>query len=77
MCARRGYSGDAEPGPEENLPLSADGRGSNGNPLFPNPSVQAPLRTHQERQVSQQATPKCSVLLYHDISYYLRFLKEA
>lgn len=48
----RGYHGDAEPGSEENLPLPADGRGPDGNPVFSNPTVQAPLRAHKERQVS-------------------------
>lgn len=39
----RSHYGDAEFGAEENLPLPSDGSGADGYPLFPNPTIQAPL----------------------------------
>ena len=45
----RGDPGDADPGEPEDLPVSADGGGSARDPLLSDPTVQTPLRTHQER----------------------------
>lgn len=43
VSLNRGHYGDAESGAEENLPFPSDGSGADGYPLFPNPTIQAPL----------------------------------
>lgn len=48
-CAAR----DADAGGEEDLSVPADGGHAVGHPVLPDTSVQTPLRTHQERQVSR------------------------
>lgn len=45
-------AGDADAGGEEDLSVPADGGHAVGHPVLPDPTVQTPLRAHQERQVS-------------------------
>lgn len=48
-CAAR----DADAGGEEDLSVPADGGHAAGHPVLPDTTVQTPVRTHQERQVSR------------------------
>lgn len=45
-------AGDADAGGEEDLPVPADGGHAVSRAVLPDTTVQTPLRTHQERQVS-------------------------
>lgn len=61
LFLHRCAAGDADAGGEEDLSLPADGGHTAGHLVLPDTTVQTPLRTHQERQVSRPQSLKCEL----------------